>query len=327
MPIVYGAQALIGTGATESFSASGKPDLKLLDFLIRSLEVRPEPLTKVPRLVCIDHDSRVRRLFTLYGLKKNNSLLIRTEPTIVLPRNNWQSTQKLFGQVLTLGGDPGAGDDSLPWPQVWPEMKDTFLEDRNARQDKIVSISGNKLNFISGELYSLRRRCIQQLPDLVFFGKGWDDTFLIKLETALKSFLFALISRRLPKLSALDSWFSRYSKWGGEVEDKRQVMSNYKYALVIENSQEYMSEKLFDAFFAGCIPIYVGPKVANYGIPEELVIQAEPNLKSIQLAYERAKRADYDVWFRRVKSYLDSDSTRAKWSHENVYQEIANRLL
>jgi hypothetical protein len=88
-----------------------------------------------------------------------------------------------------------------------------------------------------------------------------------------------------------------------------------------------MSEKLFDALFAGCIPIYVGPKVANYGIPEGLVIQAEPNLESIQLACESARRADYDAWFRRMKSYLDLDSTRAKWSHENVYQEIANRLL
>lgn len=319
--------SLISTGATAEFSAGGKPHLKLSDFLKRSLEGSRVLETSEPRLVCIDHDHRVRRLVKLHGLKKRCTILIRTEPTIVMPQNYWRSTQNSFGQVLTLGADPGLGIDSLPWPQVWPEMEDAFPQECNARQDKIVSVSGNKLSLISGELYSLRRKCIQKLSDLVFFGKGWDLTFLNKLETALKSFLFALISRRLPNLSALDCWFSRYPKWGGAVDDKRQVMSDYKYALVIENSLEYMSEKLFDAFFAGCIPIYVGPLVSKYGIPQELVIQANPDLESIRRAIESARTLDYEVWFTRVKSFLESESTRTKWSYEHVYQEIADRLL
>jgi len=327
MPDIHGARTLIGAGATENFSASGKPDLDLFDFLKKSLDVRRESTTHEPRLVCIDYDSQVRRLFSRYGLNKGHSLLIRTEPTIVLPKNYWPSTQNRFGQVLTLGGDPSVGIDSLPWPQVWPETDDAFLYQGKARQDKIVSISGNKLSLISGELYSLRRKCIQQLSDLVFFGKGWDLTFLNKLETALKAFLFALISWRLPKLSALDCWFSRYPRWGGAVDDKRQVMSDYNYALVIENSLEYVSEKLFDAFFAGCIPIYVGPLVSKYGIPQELVIQADPDLESIRRAIESARSLSYEVWFSGVKSFLESESTRTKWSHEHVYQEIADRLL
>lgn len=327
MPNIHGAQALIGTGATENFSASGKQDLKLLDFLRQSVEVGRESRAPEPRLVCIDHDYGARGLLKHYGLNKSNTMLIRTEPTIVLPQNYWRSTQNSFGQVLTLGADPGLGIDSLPWPQVWPDKEEGLVREGNARQDKIVSVSGNKLSSISGELYSLRRKCIQQLSDLVFFGKGWDLTFLNKLETAIKSFLFALMSRRLPKLSALGSWFSSHPEWSGAVEDKRQVMSEYRYALVIENSLEYMSEKLFDAFFAGCVPIYVGPLVSKYGIPQELVIQADPDLESIRRAIESARSLNYEVWFSGVKSFLESESTRTKWSHEHVYQEIANRLL
>ena len=318
---------LTSAGVTASFSANGKHDLKLTDYLAQSLQSKLENNQSGQRLVCIDYDSRVKRRVAQQGIGINHRFLIRTEPSVVLPSNFSRSTQNLFGQVVTLGGDPSAGTDCIPWPQVWPKEEDQLPGGILTRHDKIVSVSGNKLSLIPGELYLLRRKCIQQLQDLDLFGKDWASAFHKRLETAFKAFVFTLFSGRVPKLSSMVGWFSRYPKWLGEVADKRKVMSNYKYALVIENSTEYMSEKLFDAFFAGCIPIYVGPKVANYGIPEELVIQAEPNLKSIQLAYESAKRANYDDWFRRMNRYLDLDSTRAKWSHENVYQEIANRLL
>lgn len=317
---------LIVAGRTSDFSVGVEPKVKLIDYLINSLDSKYLQADKGPRLICIDYNFGVLWFLVGRGIRKSNSLLIRTEPSIVLPQNFRKSTSHLFGETLTLGGDPSGGADSLPWPQVWPEEEQSPKEG-TPRLDKIVSINGNKLSLISGELYSLRRRCLQKLPDLVFFGKDWDLRFPNRLETALKSFFFTLISLKPPKLSALGSWFSRYPKWGGAVADKRKVMSDYKYALVIENSQEYMSEKLFDAFFAGCIPIYVGPLVSKYGIPKELVIQADPDLESIRSAIESARSLDYEAWFRRVKSFLESECTRAKWSHQHVYQEIANRFL
>jgi alpha(1,3/1,4) fucosyltransferase len=51
-------------------------------------------------------------------------------------------------------------------------------------------------------------------------------------------------------------------------------MRQYKFALVIENAvfPGYVSEKILDAFFAGCIPVYLGaPDVTNF-IPAETFI-------------------------------------------------------
>ncbi|EKX40875.1 hypothetical protein GUITHDRAFT_75190, partial [Guillardia theta CCMP2712] len=49
--------------------------------------------------------------------------------------------------------------------------------------------------------------------------------------------------------------------------DKVRIMQNYTFALVFENSNmhDYVTEKLFQALLAGCIPIYMGaPNVRDF---------------------------------------------------------------
>lgn len=57
-------------------------------------------------------------------------------------------------------------------------------------------------------------------------------------------------------------------------KDKIQVMENYKFALCFENCAfpGYITEKIFDAFFAGCVPVYLGaPDITGY-VPQECFI-------------------------------------------------------
>jgi hypothetical protein len=42
---------------------------------------------------------------------------------------------------------------------------------------------------------------------------------------------------------------------------------------VIENSPDYVSEKLFDVLVHGVVPLYVGPPLEEFGIPSSLVVQ------------------------------------------------------
>lgn len=52
-----------------------------------------------------------------------------------------------------------------------------------------------------------------------------------------------------------------------DFEDKIDILCNYKYALVIENSQfrNYVTEKLFDTYIAECLPLYIGcPNIGDY---------------------------------------------------------------
>jgi hypothetical protein len=99
-------------------------------------------------------------------------------------------------------------------------------------------------------------------------------------------------------------------------------MSKYRYALVIENSAEYMSEKLMEALFAGCIPIYVGPDPQEYGIPKELVIWTKPNIRAIEHSLAEAATWNLEEFYSRLAVFLSARSTRELWDHERVYQKM-----
>jgi hypothetical protein len=84
-----------------------------------------------------------------------------------------------------------------------------------------------------------------------------------------------------------------------------------------------LTEKLFDAFFARCIPVYVGPSVDKYEIPVNLVVQVDPTLDSIERGIEIAKAMDYEQWRTSLNAWLMSDAVFKKWSAANVYDAVA----
>jgi len=52
-----------------------------------------------------------------------------------------------------------------------------------------------------------------------------------------------------------------------EIEDKWDALDRYKYHIALENSvvEDYWTEKLSDAYLAGCYPIYYGcPNIEKY---------------------------------------------------------------
>lgn len=75
------------------------------------------------------------------------------------------------------------------------------------------------------------------------------------------------------------SGWSRYPQTsaGAVPYDKKlKVMSNYQFVLCFENCvfPGYVTEKVFDCFFAGCIPVYWGaPDIKEY-VPAETIVDA-----------------------------------------------------
>jgi hypothetical protein len=182
------------------------------------------------------------------------------------------------------------------------------------------------MSFIKGEMYSLRRKAIKSLGNLDLFGTQWDSKFASRLIIAFKSFAQAVLSLKIPRLSGLDLWFQDYPKSKGPVDDKLKTMSEYRYALVIENSAEYMSEKLMESLFAGCIPIYVGPDPEEFGIPKELVILAQPNLHAIQEALLEAEGWNMNEFHARLGAFLGSSDVRDFWDHTRVYERLLEKI-
>lgn len=271
--------------------------------------------------ICVDNEKTFTKKIISAGIPKDKSILIRNEPVVVCPGNRSTLVMKHYGLVLNMGRSPKRFQNSLPWPQQWPATP-ANLEDKCWLSEKIVLVNGNKISFIGGELYSLRRKAIKFLGNLDLYGTAWDMTFKYKLKHAISNLLIAARSFYLPKPSGLSHYFRKVSNWKGSPVKKIEVLSKYKYCLVIENSCEFMTEKLFDAFFARCIPIYVGPDLRDFPIPSNLYIQAEPNLKSIQEKIIEAHDINYGIWSGALEKWINLEETKNYWSADSVNLKV-----
>lgn len=100
---------------------------------------------------------------------------------------------------------------------------------------------------------------------------------------------FDLYGRNLP------TW----AKTPGELGSKWYGMSPYYYNLAIENYAEndwYVSEKLWDALLAWCLPIYYGGPAADKLLPPDSFLRL-PSLDEKGIAYIKEVTSTPDAWY------------------------------
>jgi hypothetical protein len=134
-----------------------------------------------------------------------------------------------------------------------------------------VMITANKKRSHSLELYSSREETVRWFErnhpeDFDLYGAGWN------------SYVFdgPWPTRALNRIRPLTRLLApAYPSYRGVVAAKRPIMEKYKFSICYENARDvpgYITEKIFDSFFAGCVPIYWGePEVGKY-IPEKCFI-------------------------------------------------------
>ena len=253
-------------------------------------------------------------------------VLIRTEPHVVSPESYKANRLSDFDLIISMGTFDEVRREVFYWPQVFEVNVPKVLEHWQERQDSAVIVASDKLSFVSGELYSLRREAIFDIPNIDLFGYKWDRPFRKKLLLMFVEISIALRSSIPISLKAARYFLRRPTNYRGQVESKRGTISSYKYCLVIENATTYVSEKLFDALFAGCIPIYVGPDLKAFGFPSGLVIEVDPTLAGLTEGLETAKKVDVLAWDKLRLDFLQDPQTLQKWQSENVYQDVLSRI-
>jgi hypothetical protein len=262
--------------------------------------------------LAIDHRKSELGLLSERASKNRFNILFRSEPECIIPSGYKEESLAVYDKTLTFG-KPRTSPKFEFWPQFW----DKSLHFKANRKEKIALINANKLNFHKTEMYSLRRKAAKTLDDVDLFGMDWNISFVLKM----KIFVIELRKEPLKSLFTfpfhIDKWFHKWPEIDAP-QDKIKLLKEYKYALVIENSRSYMSEKLFDALQSGCIPIYVGPRVEDFGIPPELVIQSPASLSGIKVAFKKAKSLDYLKHQKNIREWLEDPETIAKHSGEQV---------
>jgi hypothetical protein len=255
------------------------------------------------------------------------AVLIRQEPSVVRPQNFRPDYLKHMSMVIDVGRSPLVSNSRINWPQRWTLEHLEFPKIAGPeRIDRFVIINANKMSFVEGELYSLRRLAAQKSSDIDVWGFDWDMAWFRRATKAFEELLIPLKHGFGIKRLALKGWFKKPLSFKGTSKDKLSTLASYKYSLVIENSSEYMSEKLFDSLFAGTFPIYVGPNPVDFGMPEFVAIHSSPDLESVMKAINRARTIDIDTWRASVLTWLKSDGLEQAWSGPFVTQQIIDKI-
>ena len=255
------------------------------------------------------------------------AVLVRQEPSVVRPQNFRADYLKHMSLVIDVGRSHFASNSRMNWPQRWT-LK--YLESPkisgSERIDRFAIINANKMSFVEGELYSLRRLAAQKSSDIDVWGFDWNVPWFRRAAKAFEELVIPLKHGFGIKPSAIKGWFKKPLSFMGTSEDKLLTLASYKYSLVIENSIEYMSEKLFDSLFAGTFPIYVGPNPVDFGMPEFVAIHSKPDINSILKAIQQARTIDVDAWRASVLIWLKSDGVEQAWSGPFVTQQIIDKI-
>ena len=249
-------------------------------------------------------------------------VLVRQEPSIVIKETYTKALTEKFDHIIDVGKVEKSENSVINWPQ---DLSEKFSQ-IDGRLEKIVLINSNLLSLAKEENYSLRRKVALEIEDLDLYGRQWNNGFRAKVLTLIKEFKKYGFKIYNINFLGMKSYFRFFSNYLGEIEDKKEVLSKYKYSIVIENSSDYLSEKLFDVMFSGCIPIYVGPNLANYEIPDYLYIQAKPEISDIKEKILNAKSKDYSEWLDKLRIWSKDPKTYNNWSKDLFVSKILSNI-
>jgi hypothetical protein len=220
------------------------------------------PLDSYDAIVFLDYPGDHNRYFQkLIDMNYENLFLFLFENEIIKPDNWKKENFRHFRKVFTWRDD--IVDNRKIFKFFLPnKIPDSCSFNISEKEKFCCLIAGNKTRCHPLELYSERVRAIRwfeknQPAKFDLYGKGWDLTLPPRL------------SPFRPVLKPLyDLVFPDYSSYRGEITSKRAILKNYKFSICYENARDipgYITEKIFDCFFAGCIPIYLGaPNVTDF---------------------------------------------------------------
>ena len=269
-----------------------------------------------PETCCVD----------ITSIPKEKKYLLLTECELVYKPNARKDLLENFGKVFTYDDAliKECGYKKLFLPN---KIKAPLFVPYNNKKISTV-IAGNRTIKEKGELYSERLKAIRFMEknhpnEFDLFGFNWDK----------KTFTGPKVITYFNRFNNLRKTFAeKHICYRGKIDNKLEVLSKYKFCFCYENTNAipgYISEKIWDCFFAGCIPIYYGaPNVTDY-IPDNVFIDFR-NFNSYEELYNfliNINEEQYNQYLRNTKEFLLSDKAY-NFSAENyaytLIKEIKN---
>lgn len=255
--------------------------------------------------------------------------LLLQEPELIIPRNWETSLHGQFDRILTWNDSLVDGKKYFKF-NYGNSLPASVPRDLSAKSKLCTLISGHCRSTHPRELYSKREEAVLWFErthpgDFDLYGRGWDE------------YLFSgpRIVRALNRLG----WLKRalgptFRSYRGPVSSKAEVLRRYRFAICYENSSGmpgYISEKIFDCFSAGCVPIYWGaPNVADY-IPKSCFVDKRdyPSYEELYSRISSMSGEEYLSIVANIDSFLRSAQGRkfsAECFAETLFDAVTRKL-
>jgi hypothetical protein len=213
------------------------------------------------------------------------NFLIRFETELTVPINANKTYLDQFELIFTwdrllLESSGGQGTStSVSGPQLieirTPNPIPNLLSEKKPRLDDrsvfccLISSNRHANADDSRELYSERVKAIRWFEknasdDFVLYGNGWT--------VPMRRFGSRGKARyRLEKIRNFLFRRQAFPSYRGPVKEKQSALKKAKFCICYENARDirgYLTEKIFDCFISGCVPVYWGAPDVTRDIPE-----------------------------------------------------------
>ena len=236
----------------------------------------------ISKIIFYNVDRDYKR-FTIHKFPKDKMILFMWEPPCVLRQMYSTKTASWFSKVYTWDDD--LVDNTTHFKFYYPVMQPMIETLPSFEEKKLCTlVSSDLASKHPNELYSERRRVIaffekESNADFEFYGRYWNP--------------------------------AEHPSYRGTIEDKINTIKNYRFSICYENSTHikgYITEKIFDCFAAGNVPIYWGAINIEDYIPKNCYIDRR-DFQSTEEVYAFIKGIDkeqYEQYLFHIRNFLKS---------------------
>lgn len=288
-------------------------------------------LERVEAFVALGYFPRELEKVKELGVPQARRILVLLEPSVSSPTLHSRAYFGQFGAVFAASPiwSQTVGAEPFLWPQNLRREPVPNLELAEA-----TLLNSEKRSASAGSLYGLRRSVIRTAGRsgrrVMVAGSGWNSgpiRMIGRLKEAASASIKSISAGHRPDY--LEAWGGiglSPTLCVGPVTTKAMALQYAPVSIVIENSADYVSEKLVDVVRHGVAPIYVGPDLSKFGLPDSIAIRAEPSAQSILTTLERLSGSEVEDVIAAGRYWIDSKDAEL---HESalIQRSLAIRIV
>lgn len=258
-----------------------------------------QDLSSIEKIVVMNYPGD-EQLPYLKKLPKEKLVLLVFEPPSVYAKLHQPAYLDLFSMVMTWDDDRIDGEKFVKFHYpVMYQMKKELVPFK--KRKLLCMIARNKSSDYPDEIYSLRRSAIEyfeESKDFDLYGHGWET--------------------------------ENFVCYKGSIPTKYEVLRDYRFSLCYENTQNirgYVTEKIFDCFHVGCVPIYLGASNITDYIPKGCFIDMRDfeSFEALENYITVMGINEYQGYLLNIKRYLSSKEAQL-YTDEQFVKDFSHHI-